>query len=66
MEAAIEGSRFDALARAFAQTGPRRRLVTLLAALPLGGVLAGVGEEESAAEGPLDRVQRRSKQRNRK
>ena len=62
----MDGSHFDTLARAIAQSGTRRRLVSLLLALPLGGVLAIVGEEEVAAERPLDRVQRRTPQRNRK
>ena len=38
----------------------------LLAALPLGGVLAAVGAEEAGAERPLDRLRRRTQQRNRK
>jgi hypothetical protein len=61
----MDGSRFDTLARVLAPAGTRRRLVTLLAVLPLGGVLA-VGGEESAAERPLDRVQGRTQQRNTK
>ena len=62
----MDGSRFDTLARAIAQSGTRRRVVSLLLALPLGGVLAVVGTEESVAERPLDWLQRRTPQRNRK
>ena len=47
-------------------SGTRRRLVTLLVALPLGGVLATLGADEAAAESPIDRMQRRTPQRNRK
>jgi hypothetical protein len=63
----MDGSRFDTLARAVAQSGTRRRLVGLLLALPLGGVLAIADEAgEVVAERPLDRVQRRTPQRTRK
>ena len=62
----MDGSRFDTLARAIAQSGTRRRLVSLLLALPLGGVLATRGEDEAAAERPIERVRRRTPQRNRK
>ena len=63
----MDESRFDTLARAVAQSGTRRRLVRLLLALPLGGLLAVADEAgEVVAERPLDRVQRRTPQRNRK
>ena len=63
----MDGSRFDTLTRAIAQRGTRRRLVSLLLTLPLGGVLAVADEAGPvAAERPLDRVQRRTPQRNRK
>src|SRR5215207_7437574 len=65
-EVAMDASAFDTLAHAVATTGTRRRLMTLLAALPLGGALTIRGAEEAAAERPIDRVQRRTKQRNRK
>ena len=41
----MDGSHFDTLARSIAQSGTRRRLVSLLLALPLGGVLAIAGED---------------------
>ena len=59
----MDPSAFDTLVRAFAPSGTRRRL---LAGLPLLGALAVVGEDEAAAERPLDRVQQRTPQRNRK
>jgi hypothetical protein len=63
----MDGSHFDTLARAIAQGGTRRRLVSLLLALPLGGVLTPLGEEEAAAQqSPIDRVRQRTPQRNRK
>jgi hypothetical protein len=66
-EVFMDGSRFDTLARAIAERGTRRQLVSLLLTLPLGGVLAVADEAgEVVAERPLDRVQRRTKQRTRK
>ena len=63
----MDGSHFDTLARTIAHSGTRRRLVSLLLALPLGGVLVIAAEAgQVVAERPLDRVQRRTKQRNRK
>jgi hypothetical protein len=62
----MDGSHFDTLARSFAQTGTRRRLLTLLAALPLGGVLTTRGQDKAAAQQrPIDRLQQRTPQRNR-
>jgi hypothetical protein len=62
----MDESRFDTLARAIATSGTRRRLVTLLAALPLGAALATLSEDEAAAQRLIDRVQQRTPQRNRK
>ena len=62
----MDGSRFDILARAIAQSGTRRRLVSLLLALPLGGVLASAAEDAAAAERPHERLLGRTPQRNRK
>ena len=59
----MDPSAFDTLVRSFAPSGTRRRL---LAGLPLLGALAVVGEDEAAAERPLDRVRQRTAQRNRK
>ena len=61
----MDPSAFDTLARSFAPTGTRRRLLPVWR-LPLLGALAVVGEDEAAAERPLDRVQQRTPQRNRK
>jgi hypothetical protein len=61
----MDASRFDALVRAFASGGTRRRLVAVLAALPLGGSLLPISEE-AAAEHPRDWMKRRNKQHNRK
>jgi hypothetical protein len=57
---------FDTLTRAIARTGTRRRLVALLAALPLGGLLTDLAQDDVAAERPIDRIQQRTPQRNRK
>src|SRR5215207_178208 len=59
----MDPSAFDTLVRAIARSGTRRRL---LAGLPLLGALAVVGEDEAAAQRPIDRVQQRTPQRNRK
>ena len=57
---------FDTLARAIAQPGTRRRLLgRLLVGVPLLGALAPGGEAALAAERPLERLQRRTPQRNR-
>ena len=60
----MDGSDFDMLTRAIAQRGTRRRLVALLAALPLGGLLRDLAQDDAAAERPTDRVHRRTQQRN--
>jgi hypothetical protein len=57
---------FDALARSFATAGTRRRLLAVLAALPLGGTLLALEDDEVAAEHPRDRMKRRNQQRKRK
>jgi hypothetical protein len=62
----MDPTRFDTLARAFATGGTRRRLVAVLATLPLGGVLFGLEDKEAAAEHPRHRVKRRNQQRKRK
>jgi hypothetical protein len=54
----------DALIRSFATAGTRRRLACLLAAVPLGGLLAA--REGARAEIPHHRLQQRTTQRNRK
>jgi hypothetical protein len=57
---------FDTLARAIAQPGTRRRLLgRLLVGVPLLGALAPGREAGVAAERPLERLQRRTPQRNR-
>ena len=60
----MDASRFDALVRAIATGGTRRRLLRLVAALPLGGALLANGDE-AAAERPHERLGRRTQQRNR-
>lgn len=62
----MDPRQFDALVRSFATGGTRRRLLTLLTALPLGGMLVTVAGEEAAAERPHQRLGRRNKKRNRK
>ena len=63
----MDESRFATLARAVPRAGTRRRLVTPLAALPLGGLLAVADEAgEVVAERVLARVQRHTTQHNRK
>ena len=62
----MDPTAFDTLTRAIAQSGTRRRLVALLAALPLSGLLTDLAQDEAAAERPIDRIQRRTPQRNRK
>ena len=63
----MDANRFDVLSRQLSALDTRRGLLRLLTALPLAGALAAIqGEEEAAAERPLDRVQRRTPQRNRK
>ena len=61
----MDPSAFDTIVRAFATVGTRRRLVRLLAALPLGGALVGLGQE-AGAEKPHERLHRRTEQRYRK
>jgi hypothetical protein len=61
----MDGSHVDTLARAIAQRGTRRWLVRLVATLPLGGALTTRSADEAAAERPIDRLQRRTPQRNR-
>ena len=61
----MDASRFDALVRAFATGGTRRRLLRLVAALPFGGALLA-GEDAAGADRPHERLGRRTKQRNHK
>ncbi|MCE3245698.1 MAG: hypothetical protein K0S72_1826 [Arthrobacter sp.] len=58
----MEPSAFDTLVRSLATVRTRRRLVILLAALPLGSVLTTLSEDEAAAQHPIDRVQQRTPQ----
>jgi hypothetical protein len=62
----MDPRQFDALTKTLAAFGTRRRLLSLLTALPLGGMLLTSDEEEAAAERPNQRLGRRSKRRNRK
>ena len=62
----MDPTRFDTLTRSFATAGTRRRLLAILTALPLGGLLLGVGEDDVAAERPHERLHRRTKQHRRK
>ena len=61
----MDPTRFDTLTRAIAQSGTRRRLLALLAALPLSSMLTGLAADDAGAERPIDRVQGRTPQRNR-
>ena len=61
----MDPSAFDTLVRAFASGGTRRRLLRLVAALPIASALLASGDAASA-ERPLDRLRRRTEQRNRK
>jgi hypothetical protein len=62
----MDATRFDTLVRSFARGDTRRRILAVLAALPLGGLLLALGGEEAAAERPRDRLKRRNKQHHRK
>jgi hypothetical protein len=62
----MDPTAFDALVRTFTTRGTRRRLVALLTALPLGGLLTDLAQDDAGAERPIDRVQGRTPQRNRK
>lgn len=66
----MDSNRFDRLVRALATKGSRRRLVAVLTALPLVGLLTGL-RDDVGAEKPRDRIKRRKdanrrKQHNRK
>jgi hypothetical protein len=61
----MDPTAFDALVRTFTTRGTRRRLVALLTALPLGGLLTDLAQDDAGAERPIDRVQGRTPQRNR-
>jgi hypothetical protein len=62
----MDPTSFDALTRSLGATGSRRRLLGLVSALlPAGLLTAWLGEDAGAAERPLDRLQRRTPQRNR-
>jgi hypothetical protein len=45
----LDPTTFDRLVRVFASSNPRRRLLGLLTALPLGGLLGILGDEETDA-----------------
>ncbi len=62
----MDPTAFDALVRSFPARGTRRRLIGLVAALPLGSVLLVAEHEDTAAERPVDRLRRRKAQRRRK
>lgn len=62
----MDPTRFDALARTLGGSGTRRRILAVLAALPLGGTLLALEDDEAAAERPRDRVKRRNQQHKRK
>lgn len=57
---------FERMVRSFASHGDRRRLLAVLAALPVGGMLSISGWDDAAAERPNQRLGRRTQQRNRK
>ena len=60
----MDPTAFDALVRAFATGGTRRRLLRLVAALPLGGALRAMRMRREP-NGPMERLGRRTQQRNR-
>ena len=67
----MESRRFDSLVRTFAAASTRRRVLAVLAALPLVSEILGLAPDEAAAEKPRDRIKRRKdanrrKRRNRK
>lgn len=62
----MHDAHFDTLARTLARTGTRRGLVRLVALLAGGAALPTAGADEAAAERPLNRMHRRTWQRNRK
>ena len=67
----MDPRRFDSLVRTFAAAGTRRRVIAVLAALPIVGGLADLAPDEVEAEKPRDRIKRRKdahrrKRRNRK
>jgi hypothetical protein len=57
---------FDRLVSSFASFRTRRRLLAVLAALPVGGLLNTNDWDDAAAERPNQRLGRRTQQRNRK
>lgn len=62
----MDAGRFDALVRAFSGGSTRRRLVALVAALPLGGIVLGLSDEDAAAKRGKNNKQKNRKQRRRK
>ncbi|MEZ4562447.1 MAG: hypothetical protein R2853_06885 [Thermomicrobiales bacterium] len=61
----MEPSTFDTLVKSCTQGKTRRRIVALLATLPLGQMLS-ITRENASAEKPHERLRRRNKQRKRK
>lgn len=57
---------FDRMVRSLAGYRTRRRLMAVLAALPMGGLLNTSDWDDAAAERPNQRLGRRTQQRNRK